>query len=102
MAAPAIIAGAWYGDREAVWEFTFNYHVCALVTVACLAAWPAAGAFTFYGFESLIDQSRFLHQFSGFRSGALTTHTTTARARMTRIASTYELVAADSRPTRAR
>ena len=68
---PLLIAGMWYRDRSAVWEFLFNFHVCATITVFCLAVWPADSAFTFYGFESLLNQARFIRHFAALRQGTL-------------------------------
>jgi hypothetical protein len=59
-------------DREALWEFFFNFHVCLVVTIAVLIAFPAACAFTYYGFASTLDQAHFLHQFNALRDGTLT------------------------------
>jgi hypothetical protein len=59
-------------DRAALWEFMFHFHLCAIVTVVGLAVVPAACAFQYYGFESVIDQARFIRHFNGFRAGSLT------------------------------
>src|SRR5688572_23104440 len=55
-------------DRDRLWEFTFHYHFCLLITVAASAVFPVECAFTFYGFESIIDQGRFIRQFEGLRA----------------------------------
>jgi membrane-associated phospholipid phosphatase len=55
-----------------MWEYAFHFHFCSLVTLAALALFPAECAFTYYGYESLINQTRFIHQFHGFRDGTLT------------------------------
>jgi hypothetical protein len=73
--APFLLLGLVYRDRRALWEFTFHFHVAAFVTVACFALWPAACAFTYYGFESVIDQARFIRHFNALRDGTLTTVT---------------------------
>jgi hypothetical protein len=59
-------------DRRALWEFVFHFHVCAAVTLLAFAMFPAACAFSYYGFESTISQARFIAHFSGARSGAIT------------------------------
>ena len=41
------------------------------MTVASLALFPAACAFSYYGFESTLPQGRFLAHFNGFRTGSL-------------------------------
>jgi hypothetical protein len=69
---PIGVIGCWYRDRQALWEYAFHFHVCVVVTLLSLAAWPAACAFSFYGFDSLLDQTRFIRHFDGFRAGALT------------------------------
>lgn len=66
---PILILGIWSADRERLWEYCYHFHFCLLVTIACLALWPAACAFVHYGFESTIDQSRFIRHFSGLRQG---------------------------------
>ena len=73
--APFVLLGLVYRDRRALWEFTFHFHVAAFVTVACFALWPAACAFTYYGFESVLDQTRFIRHFAGLRDGTMTTVT---------------------------
>jgi hypothetical protein len=69
---PVLVIGLWHRDRQTLWEYVFHFHACAAVTIASLAIWPAACAFTFYGYESLLNQTRFIQQFSGFRAGSLT------------------------------
>lgn len=69
---PVLVVGFWYRNRDALWEYLFHFHFCAIVTIVCLAVWPAACAFTFYGFESLLDQTRFIRHFEGLRTGAIT------------------------------
>lgn len=58
-------------DRDALWEYAFHFHFCALLTVTALAVWPAACAFQYYGFESTIDQARFIHHFNALRDGSM-------------------------------
>ena len=69
---PVLVVGLWYRDRQTLWEYVFHFHFCAIITIACLAIWPAACAFTFYGFESLLNQARFIYQFEGLRAGTFT------------------------------
>lgn len=66
---PILILGIWAADRDRLWEYCFHFHFCLLVTIACLALWPAACAFEYYGFESTIDQTRFIRHFTGLRQG---------------------------------
>ena len=58
-------------DRARLREFAFHFHFCAIVTLVCSGLFPAASAFTFYGFESLLDQGRFIDQFASLRAGTL-------------------------------
>lgn len=69
---PLIVLGLAYKDREALWEYVFHFHVCLAVTLAGVALLPAACAFSYYGFTSLIDQTRFISHFEGLRAGTLT------------------------------
>jgi hypothetical protein len=66
------IVGVFLADRRALWEYVFNFHFCGAVTVVCLALFPAACAFQFYGFESTINQTRFITHFNGLRDGSFT------------------------------
>jgi len=70
---PLVLLGAWYRRRADLWEYVFHFHVCSAITLACLAIWPAHGAFVHYGFDPAFDLSRFVEQFSGVYSGTLTT-----------------------------
>lgn len=67
-----IVLGVVYKDLERLWEYAFHFHFCLLVTALSLALFPAECVFSYYGFESLLDQTRFIHHFEGFRSGAMT------------------------------
>jgi hypothetical protein len=69
---PLFALGFWYFDRQSLWEYAFHFHLCSLITVACLAIWPAACAFTYYGFDSVLDQTRFIAHFGGLRDGTIT------------------------------
>jgi hypothetical protein len=62
-------AGGVLRDRDRLWEFAFHFHFCALVTLFASGLFPAECAFTFYGFESLIDQARFIQHFEKLRTG---------------------------------
>jgi hypothetical protein len=66
---PILILGIWAGDRPRLWEYCFHFHFCLIVTLACLALWPAACAFVHYGFHSTINQTRFISHFQGLRQG---------------------------------
>jgi len=62
----------WKRDRLALWEYVVTFHLCAFITIAASALWPAAGAFTYYGFTSTLDQSRFIDHFQALRQGTMT------------------------------
>lgn len=66
-----LLLGLVYRRVDRLWEYCFHFHLCALVTVASLAAFPAACAFAYYGFESTLSQTRFLAHFNGVRDGTL-------------------------------
>jgi len=65
---PAVLV--WYRRHDRLREYLFHFHLCAGVTVAMLALFPAACAFQYYGFESVLDQRRFIAQFNALRAGA--------------------------------
>jgi hypothetical protein len=67
------VTGLVMRDRDALWEYAFHFHVCAIITVTSLALWPAACAFQYFGFESTLDQTRFIAHFNAVRAGSLTT-----------------------------
>jgi hypothetical protein len=56
-------------DREALWEYVFHFYFCATVILPIFALWPAACAFTYMGFQSILDQSQFIEHFAGVRAG---------------------------------
>ena len=62
----------WTRDRHALWEYVVTYHITAVVTVVASALWPAAGAFTYYGFTSTLTQARFIDHFARLRDGTMT------------------------------
>lgn len=64
---------AWWNDSEAIWEFAFHMIVCGLITIVTFTFWPAAGVFSELGFQSLLDQTRFLAHFGSLRDGSMTT-----------------------------
>lgn len=66
------ILGLVFRDRRSLWEYLFHFHLCAIVTVVMLAAFPAQCAFQHYGFESTLDQTRFIRHFNGLRDGSMT------------------------------
>ncbi len=68
LAAPVLVL---LGSRHHLWEFAWHLHVCLIVTLACFALYPAACAFTYYGFTSTLPQDLFIAHFDGFRSGAM-------------------------------
>jgi hypothetical protein len=67
--APIVVLGLYYRDRDALWEYAFNFQVCLVVTLVGLALFPAMCAFSYYGFESLIDQTGFIRDFNALRDG---------------------------------
>ena len=60
-------------NRQRLWEYVFHFHFCVIVTLAALAAFPAAHVFTYYGFESTLNQARLIHQFQSLRDGSFNT-----------------------------
>jgi hypothetical protein len=66
------LLGFWYRDRATLWEYAFHYHVCLVGAIVCFALFPAACPFSFYGFESILDHTRFLAHFGGVRAGLMT------------------------------
>ena len=65
-----LIAALVLRNRQRLWEYVFHFHFCLIVTVGVLAAFPAACAFTYYGFESTLNQGRFIQQFNTLRDGS--------------------------------
>jgi hypothetical protein len=68
---PPLVLGCWYRDRAALWEYAWNFQFCLIVALFGLALFPAACAFTYYGFDSLLNQTRFITQFEAARSGVM-------------------------------
>jgi hypothetical protein len=60
-------------NRQRLWEYVFHFHFCVIVTLAALAVFPAASAFIYFGFESTLNQSRFIHHFQALRDGTFAT-----------------------------
>ena len=67
-----LLLGIIFRERVALWEYVFHFHSCAAITVTMLALFPAACAFQDHGFESTMDQSRFIAHFNGVRDGSFT------------------------------
>lgn len=67
-----LVLGCWYRDRRALWEYAWNFQFCLIAALVGLALFPAACAFTYYGFDSLLNQTRFTTQFDAVRSGVMT------------------------------
>jgi PAP2 superfamily len=67
-----VLALAVLRDRDRLWEFAFNFHVCLIVTIAAIAIWPSVCAPAFYGFTSTIDTTRAIAQIKGFHEGTMT------------------------------
>jgi hypothetical protein len=70
---PILLLGVWYRNRIAMWEYAFHFHVCSAIVLVCLALWPVAIPGPYYGFKMAFNLSRFIAQFSGVYSGAITT-----------------------------
>ena len=68
-AAPILVFGIFRPDWTQLWEYIFHFHFCLVVTLLGVALLPAACAFTHYGFDSLIDQTRFIAHFTSLRAG---------------------------------
>jgi hypothetical protein len=68
-----LLLGLAFPNRLRLWEFAFHFIVCAAVTVLCLAVIPAECAFLYYGFDSTLNQTRFITHFQGLRQGTFTT-----------------------------
>jgi len=69
---PLLVLGAWYRNRERLWEFAFHFHVCSAITVACLAIWPVSEPLFHYGFKPSFNADHYVEQFTAVYSGALT------------------------------
>jgi membrane-associated phospholipid phosphatase len=69
---PIIALGMFYRDRIGMWEYVVHFHFCLAVALLCVALLPATVPISYYGFESLIDQTRFINHFTGLRSGTFT------------------------------
>jgi membrane-associated phospholipid phosphatase len=68
-----IIPTLWLrNDRRSIWEYAFNFHTTAKITMLSSAVWPVACAFEYYGFESLVSQARFTEHFTSIRAGTMT------------------------------
>jgi hypothetical protein len=65
-----ILLGIVLRDRKALWEYVFHFYFCAIVILPIFALWPAACAFTYYGFESILNQTQFIDHFAGLRQGS--------------------------------
>lgn len=61
------------GRRDRLHEYLFHFHVCTLITVACLALWPAAGVFQYEQFTATLPEGRFIEHFQMARAGTLPT-----------------------------
>jgi hypothetical protein len=69
LALPILAFGIFYPDRQQLWEYIFHFHFCLAATLLGVALLPAACAFSHYGFDSLIDQTRFIAHFTSLRAG---------------------------------
>ena len=66
-----ILLGIVLRDRKALWEFVFHFYFCAVVILPIFALWPAACAFTYFGFDSILNQTQFIRHFAEVRDGTL-------------------------------
>ncbi len=64
-----LVLGFVFKDRAAIWEFGFHAHVCLLVTLLCVWAWPAIGVYAESGTPALMNLNRFFRHFAALRSG---------------------------------
>jgi hypothetical protein len=71
-ALPILAFGTFYRDRKGLWEYIFHFHFCLAVTLLGVALLPADVPKSYYGFESLMDQTRFIDHFTALRSGTFT------------------------------
>ncbi len=69
--APVLLLPIFH-DRCALWEYAWHFLVCSAITVACLAAFPAACSFTYQHFTPLLNESRFIDHFTGARAAGFT------------------------------
>jgi hypothetical protein len=60
---------AGMGRRDRLHEYLFHFHVCSLITVTCLAMWPAAGVFQYEQFTPPFAEARFIEHFNLTRAG---------------------------------
>jgi PAP2 superfamily len=67
----AIVVMAAYRDRERLWEFTFHFHLCVIVTVAALIVCPAVCPPAYYGFKPTIDMSHLIQQIQSLHQGTM-------------------------------
>lgn len=65
-----ILVGVVLRDRKALWEYVFHFYFCAVVILPIFALWPAACAFTHYGFESILNETQFIRHFAEVRDGS--------------------------------
>ena len=66
------ILGLALRDRQRLWEYIFNFHFCAFVTVIALAIIPAECAFQHLSFESqAIHQAKVHSPLQRLRDGTL-------------------------------
>jgi membrane-associated phospholipid phosphatase len=64
-----ILLGVFLRDRDALWEYVFHFYFCAVAILPIFALWPAACAFTYFGFESILNQAQFIDHFADVRQG---------------------------------
>jgi membrane-associated phospholipid phosphatase len=65
-----ILLGVFLRDRDALWEYVFHFYFCAVAILPIFALWPAACAFTYFGFESILNQAQFIQHFDEVRQGS--------------------------------
>jgi hypothetical protein len=62
---------AWTRDRTRLWEYAFEFHVCLIISVLALVAWPAVCPPAWYGFAPAIDMTHLIGQIKALHVGAL-------------------------------
>jgi hypothetical protein len=66
---PLLILGLRCRERDTLWEYVFHFQFCLVITIACLAMFPAECSYTHMGFTSTIDQARVIRHITALRAG---------------------------------
>jgi membrane-associated phospholipid phosphatase len=64
-----LLLGIVFRSRERLWEFTFHFYACALITLASLALFPAACPLQYFHFTPTISQARVVAHINALRAG---------------------------------